>query len=92
MLYLQSLLDNLQKSLTRAERDNDLIYHKDVPALSGLPQIEGVTMVKSIIHPGLLDPKSAVDKDGVIFGELLGWGAKVAIGKHAICHCEQNCI
>ena len=78
---LQNLLDNVQKNLARAERDNDLIYHKDIPALSGLPPIDRVAMVKSIIPPGLSDPKSAVNKDGVIFGELPSWGAKMAIGE-----------
>ncbi|CCM00096.1 uncharacterized protein FIBRA_02123 [Fibroporia radiculosa] len=36
-------------------------------------------MVQSVIHPGLIDPKKIIGNDAVIFGELLGWGARVAI-------------
>ncbi|PCH42163.1 BRO1-domain-containing protein [Wolfiporia cocos MD-104 SS10] len=76
---IKSLLDNVQKSLARAERDNDLIYHQEVPPASALPAIQEVSMVKSIIDPGLADPKTAIGNDAVIFGDLLGWGAKTAI-------------
>ncbi|KZT07808.1 BRO1-domain-containing protein [Laetiporus sulphureus 93-53] len=76
---IKSLLDNVQKSLARAERDNDLIYHQDVPSASALPPIQEAEMAKPITPPGLTDPKTAIGEDAVIFGELLGWGAKVAI-------------
>lgn len=66
--------------MSRAERDNDLIYHQDVPPASALPPITEVVMAQPLVDPGLQDPKSVVGKDGVIFGELLGWGARLAIG------------
>lgn len=38
-------------------------------------------MVQASIPGTLADPKSAVGDDAVIFGELLGHGAKLAIGE-----------
>ncbi|KAH9849704.1 BRO1-domain-containing protein [Lenzites betulinus] len=76
---IKSLLDIVQKNVARAERDNDLIYHQDVPPASALPPIAEVSMAQPLIDTGLQDPKTMVGKDGVIFGELLGWGARVAI-------------
>ncbi|EGN99169.1 hypothetical protein SERLA73DRAFT_90416 [Serpula lacrymans var. lacrymans S7.3] len=76
---IKSLLDAVQKNLTRAERDNDLIYHQDVPASSALPPIQEVSMVQSNTPPQLQDPKSAVGDEGILFGEMLGWGAREAI-------------
>lgn len=76
---VKSLLDVVQKNLSRAERDNDLIYHQNVPAPSGIPAIQEVSMVQSIIPPGLRDPKSVIGDDSIIFGEMLGWGAREAI-------------
>ncbi len=37
-------------------------------------------MAQPIVDPGLQDPKAVVGNDAVIFGELLGWGARLAIG------------
>ena len=73
--------------MTRAERDNDLIYHQDVPPASTLPPIPAVVMAQSIVDPGLQDPKSVIGSDAVIFGELLGWGARLAIGAHQPLSC-----
>lgn len=42
-------------------------------------------MAQPIVDPGLQDPKKVVGKDAVIFGELLGWGARLAIGT-----CSQS--
>ncbi|KAG1750758.1 ALIX V-shaped domain binding to HIV-domain-containing protein [Suillus lakei] len=66
---VKSLLDVVQKNLARAERDNDLIYHQDVPAPSGIPAIQEVST----------DPRSVIGNDSIIFGEMLGWGAREAI-------------
>ena len=74
----------MQKNLSRAERDNDLIYHQDVPSTSALPAIQEVSMVQPLTEPGLQDPKAVIGADGVIFGELLGWGAQLAIGMPSI--------
>ncbi|KAG2036905.1 BRO1-like domain-containing protein [Suillus americanus] len=76
---VKSLLDVVQKNLSRAERDNDLIYHENVPAPSSIPAIQEVSMVQSIIPPGLRDPKSVISDNSIIFGEMLGWGAREAI-------------
>lgn len=65
----------------RAERDNDLIYHQDVPAVSALPLIQGAELAKVTVPPGLLDLESLIRNDGVIFGELPGWGAQEAISE-----------
>ncbi|PAV16120.1 pH-response regulator [Pyrrhoderma noxium] len=76
---VRSLLDILEKNIARAERDNDLIYHHDVPPTSALPVIQDISMVQSVVPAALQDPKAAIGKDNVISGELVGWGAKVAI-------------
>ena len=77
----QSLIDTLERNITRAERDNDLIYHQDVPPISAIPSIQEISMVQSSIPAGLQDPKSALTNEDVIFGDLVAWGAKVAIGQ-----------
>ncbi|KAH7913212.1 BRO1-like domain-containing protein [Hygrophoropsis aurantiaca] len=76
---IKSLLDAVQKNRTRAERDNDLIYHQDIPAPSALPPIQGVSMVSSVIPPGISEPQSIIANGGVVFNEMLGWGAREAI-------------
>ncbi|KAJ3557381.1 hypothetical protein NM688_g1507 [Phlebia brevispora] len=76
---IKSLLDTLQKNHSRAERDNDLIYHEDVPSLSSLPAIVEVSMVHPLISAALSDPKTAIGDDAVIFGELVAYGARIAI-------------
>lgn len=77
---VKSLLDAIEKSIVRAERDNDLIYHQDVPPISAIPSIQDVSMVQSAVPPGLQDPRTALGSDDVIFGDLVSWGAKVAVG------------
>ena len=71
----------MQTNLARAERDNDLIYHQNVPAPSGIPAIQELSMVRSVIPPGLQDPQSVIGNDGIIFGEMLAWGAREAISE-----------
>ncbi|KAI5122282.1 hypothetical protein M0805_002362 [Coniferiporia weirii] len=76
---IKSILDILGKDIVNAERDNDLIYHHDIPPISALPEVQEVSMVKSNPPAGLQDPAATIGEEGVIFGELVGWGAKVAI-------------
>ncbi|KAJ7066925.1 BRO1-like domain-containing protein [Mycena amicta] len=76
---VQSLLDSLQKDFARAERDNYLIYHDDVPAASALPPIVRSEIAKATIVPGLLNPDSLIGREGPLFGDLIGWGARAAI-------------
>ncbi|KZT22347.1 BRO1-domain-containing protein [Neolentinus lepideus HHB14362 ss-1] len=75
----KSLLDEVQKNIARAERDNDLIYHQDVPAPSALPVITGASLVNSNVPTGLSNPSSIIGDTGVIFGELLAWGARESV-------------
>ncbi len=48
--------------------------------MSALPALAEVAMAQPNVDPGLQNPKSVVGNDAVIFGELLGWGARLAIG------------
>jgi programmed cell death 6-interacting protein len=80
IIILQSLLEIVDSNLTRAQRDNDLIYHQDVPPTSSLPVIQPASMVASVVPPGLTEPKKILGNDNLIFGELTSWGAQTAIG------------
>ncbi|EIN04799.1 BRO1-domain-containing protein [Punctularia strigosozonata HHB-11173 SS5] len=75
----KSLLDKLTKELPLAERDNDYIYHNDVPDMSALPAPAPASIVQPIVPPLLQDPKKAVGEGRVVLGELLAWGAKEAL-------------
>lgn len=74
----------MQKNITRAERDNYLIYHQDVPAPTVLPPIQEVNMVQSAVPAGLQNPKSALGDEPMLFGELLGWGAREAMSEFLV--------
>ncbi|KAF7986480.1 hypothetical protein HWV62_31277 [Athelia sp. TMB] len=76
---IEALLKKAQADMIRAERDNDLIYHKDVPSPSALAAILEVAVAPIIVPPGLQNPQSAIGNDGVILGEMPGWGAGEAI-------------
>ncbi|TFK40326.1 BRO1-like domain-containing protein [Crucibulum laeve] len=76
---IQSLLEILQKDLIRAQRDNDLIYHQDVPAPSALDPIQQTNLATLIIPPALSNPASVIGNTRPIFGDLVGWGAREAI-------------
>ena len=78
---IKSLLDIVEKNLKRAERDNDLIYHEDVPPASALASIPPTSMVRLTVPTGLEDPKAALGKQRGLFSDLLSWGARVAIGQ-----------
>ncbi|KAH9068320.1 pH-response regulator [Lactarius deliciosus] len=76
---VKSLLEIVDSNLDRAQRDNDLIYHQDVPPASSLPAIQPASMVESVVPPGLLEPKKILGSDNLIFGNLISWGAQTAI-------------
>ncbi|KAI0001514.1 BRO1-like domain-containing protein [Russula compacta] len=76
---VKSLLEILDSNLTRSQRDNDLIYHQDVPPASSLPIIQPASMVSSTVPPGLLEPRKILGNDNLIFGELIVLGAQTAI-------------
>ncbi|OCH95381.1 BRO1-domain-containing protein [Obba rivulosa] len=75
----KSILEIVQKDLVRAERDNSLIYHDDIPPISALPAIPEVSMVQSAVPIGLSDHKSVIGNNEVLFAELVPDAAKVAI-------------
>ncbi|KAG5728797.1 hypothetical protein E4T56_gene6254 [Termitomyces sp. T112] len=79
MQDIQSLLEIIQKNLSRAERDNDLIYHHDVPASPALIAIAQTNLVSSMVPSTLSDLTTLIGSGRLIFGELVGWGAKEAI-------------
>lgn len=37
-------------------------------------------LVSSNMPKGLVEPKEVIGSDGVLFGDLVGWGARVAVG------------
>jgi len=77
----QSLMETVQKSVVRAQRDNDLIYHQDVPTAASLPAIQETSIAKATVPPRLLRPEEVLDGTRPLFSELIGWGAREAISK-----------
>ncbi|KDR76216.1 hypothetical protein GALMADRAFT_247478 [Galerina marginata CBS 339.88] len=75
----QSLLETLKKSEARAQRDNDLIYHQDVPAPSALTAIQETKLVTPNVPKGLLNPDSVIGSRHQLFSGLAGWGTREAI-------------
>ncbi|KAK0483604.1 BRO1-like domain-containing protein [Armillaria novae-zelandiae] len=73
---IDSLVNAVKTALARAERDNDLIYHQDIPAVSALSPIPHAAIAQVTIPAGLSSPPKGTH---MIFGELLGWGAQEAI-------------
>lgn len=65
------------------ERDNNCIYHQDVPAPSSLEAIPPAIVAKPIIPTGINNPSSVVG-DGVILSGLEGWGVRTACGMSAL--------
>jgi len=74
-------LETVAGSETRAQRDNDLIYHKDVPAPSALAAIQETKLVSSTIPKGLVNPTGLLENKRTVFSELIGWGAREAISE-----------
>ncbi|KAF9069239.1 BRO1-like domain-containing protein [Rhodocollybia butyracea] len=76
---IQSFLDTVKKDLNRAERDNDLIYHHDVPTGSSLPLIQQAAVAQATVPKELANPNILVPSQAMLFSELMGWGAREAI-------------
>ena len=74
----------MQKDLTRAQRDNDLIYHQDIPASTAIDPIQEVVMLKSNVPQGLSNPRSVIRSDGVFFEDMLGWGTREAVSTSSV--------
>ncbi|KDQ14864.1 hypothetical protein BOTBODRAFT_158886 [Botryobasidium botryosum FD-172 SS1] len=74
---VKSLVGMIGIDLARVDRDNGLIYHQDVPAISSLPPVPGAAIARLVSPPGLSNPSSVVGTE-VILGGLEGWGVRTA--------------
>lgn len=74
-------MEIIQKKITRAQRDNDLIYHQDVPTPSALQAIQETSLSVSKIPPGLTNPETALGSNRPLFEGLVCWGAREAISE-----------
>ena len=79
----------MEDDIKRAERDNDLIYHQVPPSLMSLQPILPASMVKPDVPSTLSEPYNVIQKEAVIFGELLAWGARKAIGS-SLCFSMES--
>ncbi|CAE6379605.1 unnamed protein product [Rhizoctonia solani] len=77
---VKSLAKALDTNFSRAQKDNDLIYHQNVPPESTLESIAGVNMVNSVIDNKLKDPSLAIgNTDNALFAGLVSHGVRTAI-------------
>ncbi|KAJ4464583.1 BRO1-like domain-containing protein [Lentinula aciculospora] len=76
---IQSFQDIIKKELARAERDNDLIYHQDIPTGSLLPAIQQAAIAQATIPKELSYPNVLVHYNQMLFSSLMGWGTREAI-------------
>ncbi|CAE6500532.1 unnamed protein product [Rhizoctonia solani] len=77
---VKSLYKALETNFSRAQQDNDLIYHQNVPPDSTLEPIVGVNMVNSVIDNKLKDPSLVIgNTDNALFAGLVSHGVRVAI-------------
>lgn len=87
----QSLMEIVEKELVRSQRDNDLIYHKEVPAASSLPEIQSTNLARATVPGGLSHPEEALKSKRPLFRDLVGWGAREAISKWSGTLCIYLC-
>ncbi|KAG9093520.1 pH-response regulator protein palA/rim20 [Ceratobasidium sp. UAMH 11750] len=77
---IKSLSKTLDTNFTRAQKDNDLIYHQTVPPESTLPPITGANMVQSVISNKLQNPSLMVgDAENALFSGLVAYGVRMAV-------------
>ena len=76
----------VETNINRAERDNDLIYHQDVPNASSLPAIQPAVIAKAIIPNELTNPSLLVPGNEMLFSGLMGWDTREAISKRCKSH------
>lgn len=88
----RDLLTSITSDLARSTRDNDLIYHKDVPSPSSLPIIVEATVAKLVVAPELLQPERLVGSanEPPIFGELVAHGVRTAVGGYLLCSWNRT--
>ncbi|KIM39855.1 hypothetical protein M413DRAFT_19615 [Hebeloma cylindrosporum] len=75
----QSLLETVKNSEVRAQRDNDLIYHQDVPSPAALSNLQETKLVSATVPKGLLNSNSVIGTRHRLFSQLAGWGSREAI-------------
>jgi len=87
LINRQSLRDMLETAFTRAERDNDLIYHNTVPSFASLPVLKGIRLAQPVVLP---EAQAILGQSEPLFAPLIPWGARVAKGWKCIlrldCH------
>ncbi|KAF8753374.1 BRO1 protein [Rhizoctonia solani] len=77
---VKSLAKALEANFSRAQKDNDLIYHQNVPPESTIEPITGVNMVNSVIDNKLKDPSLVIgNTDNALFTGLVSHGVRMAI-------------
>lgn len=83
----RDLLKSVEADFATASKDNDLIYHQDVTAMSQLPVIKEADIVKAAIGPELVHPDRLVGSEAEppIFGDLVAHGVRMAVGKWEAC-------
>lgn len=84
----RDLSKSIEEDCATAVKDNDLIYHQDITAVSHLPVIKEADIVKAAIAPELVHPDRLVGSDAEppIFGDLVAHGVRMAIGKQGTQH------
>lgn len=73
----------IESRAAEVQRDNDLIYHQEVPSVPNLEIIEPANLVNSAILGGLRDPQTSLSGDEALFGKLISWGARTAISRYS---------
>jgi len=71
----------VKNSEVRAQRDNDLIYHQDVPSPASLSNLQETKLVSATVPKGLLNSNSVIGNRHRLFSELAGWGSREAISQ-----------
>jgi programmed cell death 6-interacting protein len=84
LTFGQSLLETITASEARAQRDNDLVYHQDVPPASSILAIQATKLVSPTVPKGLVNPSSVLRNRRPLFSNLISWGALEAISKFVI--------
>jgi programmed cell death 6-interacting protein len=75
-------LETITTSEARAQRDNDLIYHKDVPPPSAVSTIQETKLVSLTVPKELLNPNNILQNQRPLFFDLISWGAREAISRY----------
>lgn len=73
-------MESLGENWSRSKRDNEYVYNVSPLPEGRLAEIAETALVKSVVPEGVKDVKGVLAGSEVCFGELMGWGAKMAIG------------